>query len=350
MKKNLLIALFTLLIIWNLFLTFSLVNKQDSNSDINKPVINNYNVTGFSTDFTKIVEEEKSSVVSIESPKGISSGLIYKQDGDDIYILTTFHSVSDETNIHIVFDSLYRKEAEVIGQDIYSDLAILHATLPYEVKTIKLGDSLLLKDGEYLLSIGTPNSLEYRNTVEVTMVSSALRFLENEIIFDEVTSSYYSPLIQLSDALKPGNSGSPLFNMAGEVVGICLMEDENGIDFALPINEARIIAEKIINNEEYDHHLLNFRGEFINNMPNYEKNNLAISIEITNGFYINRIKDNSSAFNMGLRIGDIITAINGITIEDYDDLLNIIYNEETINNINIYRANEEILLERNAND
>lgn len=349
MKKNLLVILFVVLFIWNVILTSSFYNLKKSSDNINQPVINDYNVSGFSTDLTRVVDEVKSSVVTIES-NGISSGFIYKQDNDKVYVLTTYHGVSEDRVHFVVFDSLYRKEAKLIAYDIYCDLAVLEVELPYEVSVCRIGDSEFIKDGEFLMSIGTPTSLDYKGSVELGLVSSNLRFIDNEIVFEEENRSFYSAMIQMSDTYKAGYSGAPLFNMSGEVVGMCIMEDENGVDFALPINEAVIVADKILKAEEYNRINLGVRGLYVSKMLNYERNNFDIPIDITEGLYINRVKDNSLAYKLGIRAGDVLLSIDNNSIKTHNDYLKIIYNLEDIETVEVNRNGETVLLERASND
>ena len=349
MKKNLLLTLLAILIIWNVILTSSFVSFRNEKKKEGEFVVNNYNVSGFSTDLTRVVEDVKSSVVTIDS-NGISSGFVYKQENNIAYIITTYHGVSEDRIHYVIFDSMYRKEANLIAYDIYCDLAILEVEMPYDINVVRIGDSNLLKDGEFLLSIGTPTSLDYKGSVELGLVSSNLRFIDNEIIYEENEESFYSAMIQMSDTFKAGNSGSPLFNMLGEVEAMCVMEDESGIDFALPINEIVIVADKLIKNEEYNRINFGIKCSYISNMLNYEKNNNNIPIDITEGIYVNRVKENSLANKLGIRNGDILISVNGEICNNHNDYLNIIYNNEEINNIEIIRNGEIIPLERTIND
>ena len=349
MKKNLFILILIALLIWNVILTSNFYNLKKAYDNGNQPVVNDYNVSGFSTDLTRVVDEVNSSVVTIES-NGISSGFIYKQEDDKVYVLTTYHGVSEDRIHFVVFDSLYRKEAKLIGYDIYCDLALLEIELPYEVSVCKVGDSELIKDGEFLMSIGTPTSLDYKGSVELALVSSHLRFIDNEIIYEDESRSFYSSLIQMSNTFKAGYSGSPLFNMSGEVVGICVMEDENGVDFALPINEAVIVADKIFKAEEYSRLNLGVRGSYVSKMPNYERNNFNIPFDITEGLYINRVKENSIAYKLGLRAGDVLLSVDNNPIKTHNDYLKTIYNLEDIETVEINRNGEFLILERTNND
>ena len=342
MKNNrLLFIVIVLLAIWCLVLTLIIADRKDSSSDENVNVVT---VDGFSTDFTKIVESNKSSVVTIDAEGTISSGFIYLQDGDRVYVVTAYHGVSDTRNIDVVFDSYYRTHGNVLGFDIYADICVLEIEIPFNVNPLKLGDNSLLSDGEFVLSIGTPKSLDYKGSVELGMVSSKLRTVENSIIYDTSDYTYFADLIQLSSLLQPGYSGSPLLNMSGEVVGVSTMAKEDGLSFAFPINEIKIIADKIIKGEEYHKLQLGISGYYLSDMPNYEKNNLNLGIDVIDGLYVNKVKDNNLGSVFGIKAGDVITDINGHPLKSNSDYLSIVYSGSKELVFTVIRGGERIEL------
>ena len=344
-NNRLLKVLVIILVLWNILLTYLYFNNRNSNTNDGETTINNYNVSGFSSDFTRIIEDVKSSVVTIESGNTISSGFVYSQDNEDTYIVSTYHGISD--NINIIFDSGYQINGELVGYDIFSDIALIKAQIPFDVLVINIGDSDLLKEGEFLISISTPRNLKYQGSIGLDMVASKLRFIENEIINEEIFYHYYSSMIQLSDSYRSGSSGSPLFNLAGNVVAMCMMSDTSNVYFALPINEINQVVLKLLNNENYIHHLLKVNGSYINEMLNYEKNALGIGLEITDGMYINDVLENSE---LDLKAGDIIISINGERIIHHNDYLKAIIsnNEELV--VEVLRENNPLVVRGNIDD
>ena len=252
MKKNnrLLFLLIIILVIWNVILTVLLSN---ANIEVtNKTDINQTTVTGFSTDLTKVFAENKSSVVVVESGSSLSSGIIYKSVDDVVYVVTTYHGIADSNYIRVVFASWASHEASLVDKDIFSDIAVLEVKADFDVIPVKLGNSDLLNDGEFLACIGTPTNIQYANSNELAIVSNKLRTINNSITFDDNNYEYYIDAIQLNSDLKEGYSGSPIFNMAGEVQGLITMKDDTAV-FALPINEVKIIADNIIEGKEINY-------------------------------------------------------------------------------------------------
>lgn len=348
MKNNRIIyILFAIIIIW--LLTIS-ITSQNKTSNEETTVVNQYNISGFSTDFTSIVENNKSSIVTINADGVISSGSIYVENEGKAYIISTYHGVSGAHNINVVFDSGYSTNGKILGFDIFADLAIIEIEIPFETKAIKTGDALMCKPGEFIISIGTPISLEYKGSVDLGMISSKVITIENNIKYDDKFYSYYLDVIELSSNLQNGYSGAPVINMNGEVIGMVTMAYKENMTFALPINEIRIIADKIIDDEEYSKTQFGIKGQYIGNMENYQKTNLNISINIFEGLYVEKLNISSLAYTSGIRSGDIITSINGVDLIDNMSLLNFAYSNETNFEFKVIRNNEEIILTGTAND
>ncbi|MBQ0035973.1 MAG: serine protease [Firmicutes bacterium] len=348
MKNNsIVIILLIIVLIWLTALTVSMSKKEETAKNEN---IDEYNVSGFSTDFTKIIDEVKSSVVTVNADNTISSGFAYKQVEDKLYVITTYHGVSDATYITVTFDSAYSCQGEIIGFDAFNDLAVIELVVPYDIQIAKFGDASLLKAGEFVISIGTPNSLEYRNSVELGMISNDIVNVENTIEYEEQRYVYDMNLMVLSNNLKQGYSGSPVFNMAGEVIGMSLMKEEDDTSFALTINEAKLIADKLIEGNTVNKLNLGVKGTFIKNLQNYEKSYLNLNVEIINGLYVNKVNENSLASNVGIKQGDVILTINGVEVNDINGYLNILYSDETSFTFNIVRDNETIEIIGNLND
>lgn len=316
--------LIVIITIWCIVLTTMLANK-DTNEE--KNIYNQVNVTGFSTDFTSIVEEHSTSIVSVNANGNISSGFVYKQDGDIVYILTSYHGVADATSYYVYFANSYSCNAELVGKNIYADLAVLKITSPYEIQALNLADCSGLKSGEFVISIGTPVSLEYDASVELGMISNPFRTIENSITVDEETIEYNLDVIQLSSNLKPGYSGSPVLNMNGEVIGMTTMSLDNSLNFAIRSNEIEIIADKLINNEQVIKYQLGIKTTFIDGMPMFEKSSLNLPVDLLSGMYVDKLSENSLALMAGVKQGDVILNINGVDMINSDNYLDVVYTE-----------------------
>lgn len=348
MKNNnrLLFLLIIILVIWNIVLTALYSNKKET--EIHESITQT-TVTGFSTDLTKVIEQSKSSVVTVETNSSLSSGIVYKYNNGICYVVTTAHSVLDANNIYVVFASGASYSASVVNVDYFADIAVLKAETNVDVNSIKLGDSDLLNDGEFLICIGTPKNMFYAYSNELAIVSSSFRTLNNSVSIDEQSYDYYTNVIQLSSDIVDGYSGAPVLNMNGEVMGIITMKN-NGTVFALPINETKIVADNIISGNEYRKNQFGFKGSFIAHFEPYEKSQLNIPLDINYGIYVNGIKTASFASDIGIKQGDVILSINGVLIKTYSDLLKIQYLESSSFNYEILRNGETFNLVGNIND
>ena len=341
MRKNVLICLFTILFLW--LIAVSIATFSTSDNSTNSQTITEYKVSGFSTDFSEVIEACKSEIVAIEQMGSVSSGFIYKSENDIVYIVTSFHGVSESEDVSLTFNSGAKANGKVLGYDIFADVAIVECSFPYLVNVSKIGDSTLLKDGEFVLSIGTNGSLDYAFSSKFAMVSSRYIEILNHITFNEKDYEYYLGVEQLSGDITSGYSGAPVLNMNGEIVGMITMEDEDKI-LSLTSDELKTVADRIIDSSDYTRINFGFRGKYICDLENYEVNSLNINIELTSGYYVSDVLPLSFAANIGILKGDVILKINDIEISDYDSMLDLIYSEASEYTFDILRDNESIRL------
>ncbi len=341
MRKNVLICLFTILFLW--LIIVSIVAFSTSNYSTNNKTINEYKVSGFSTDFSEVIDTNKSSIVAVEQLGNVSSGFIYKSEDGIVYIATSFHGVSEANDVTLTFNSGAKANGKVLGYDIFADVAIIECEFPYLVNASKIGDSTLLKDGEFILSIGTNGSLDYAFSSKFAMLSSKYVEILNHITFNGEDYEYYLGLEQLSGDISKGYSGAPVLNMNGEVVGMITMQDGDKV-LSLTSTELKTVADRIIDSNAYTRINFGFKGKYICDLQNYEVNSLNINIELTSGYYVSDVLPLSFAANVGILKGDVILRINDIEINDYDSMLNLIYSDASEYSFDILRDNESIRL------
>lgn len=319
MKKNTLIYLILLiLIIWVAALSF----KQPTT--IANKTIEEVTVEGFSTDLTKTVEQHRSEVVSVVTDESIQSGLVYSQNEDTVYVLTCYHGLSGADSITVMFGDTYERNGKLIGLDIYTDLAVLAVETPYEIKGVTLGDASLLKPGEFVLSIGSPVSLEYIGSSELGIISKAHIMLDNSISYNSEMRNYYLDVIPFTSNIRNGYSGSPLFNMDGQLVGVSTMSNSS-TKFAITANEAKIVADRIIAGNDVNRNNLGISVVYVKDLYNYEKSNMGISIDSTEGLYVKDVRDSSFMAKADIHKGDIILKANDIELNSFDAFLNLLY-------------------------
>jgi len=349
MKNNRLIYLLIILLtIWCVVLTSFYIDQKE-NSGTNSTTIIENKINGFSSDITETVEQVKANTVLVESTTSTMSGVIYGQRDNKVCVLTCYHGLSGSSIYRVVLDNGLEYEANLIGYDIYGDVALLEIDGDLMMPTLNLGSSSLLKDGEFLITLGTQKSKEYSNSVALMLVSSKLRTISNSITYSGKNYDYYTSVIQLNGNIANGYSGSAVYNLAGEMVGMITMKDDTTV-FALPINEIKLIVNNILSDNPISKLQMGIKGEFIQEMENYEKNNLGISLEVNSGFYVINTKNYSLASNLGIKNGDIVLSINGNAMNTYSDLLYFEYEENKEFNITLIRQGEEMNLVGSIND
>ena len=245
------------------------------------------------------------------------SGIFISSDG---YILTNNHVIEGGKSYQIIYSDGSQNDASLVGTDQYSDLAVLKVS--DNVPAIAtLGNSDALNPGETVIAIGSPLG-DFKNTVTVGVVSATGRSIDS--------GSGYSidGLIQTDAAINQGNSGGPLVNLAGEVVAINTLIVRStgtgtvaeGLGFAIPINTARVISEQLIQNGFVSRPYLG-----ISYQPISPRVAAVYRLPVQYGVYITDIYANSPASQAGLRVGDIITAIDNTNLDDTHEYLNILF-------------------------
>jgi serine protease Do len=259
--------------------------------------------------------------VPIES---LGSGFLISPDG---YLVTNEHVVEDANKILVTLPGGKRYNAEVIGTDHVSDIAFLKIegdNFPF----IKIGNSANLIIGEWVIALGNPFGLFEINdqpTVTVGIISAV-----NRDWGKTESNRLYLDMIQTDAAINTGNSGGPLVNALGEVIGMNTFiftgnkyrEGSIGIGFAIPINRIMEIVEQIKGKGGIDrNYWFGFKVQSLNKLIIR-----ALKLKIKDGAIVNRVFTGSSADKSGLQPGDIITEVNNQKIKDAENLQNILDN------------------------
>ena len=345
MKKRWLVFAILILIIWNIILTVILVNGKNNS----KTTVTEENVFGISTDLTKVADIGKASCVVVESIYGKQSGFIYKQNQNVAYVVTTFHGIEDSKTVSIVLANGKTYIGTVVGFDYLKDVAVLSFETEYKFNEIKCGDNELIRDGEFIINIGTNDKDISINNIMLGIVSKNLVVIHDSIEYEKKIYYVDKEMMSISSDVTHGYSGSPLFSMKGEIIGMVEMKDENRI-YATTINELRIIVDKIINNEKVNKIDLGIKGLYVKTLKDYERNILNIPFDIITGYYVESIDNTKLAFKLGLEQGDIIISINGTNIDNQKEMLNILYEDYEELNLIVYRNEKEIEIKGFAND
>lgn len=327
--KKILAVLIVVLLAWNSFLTYKLCfDNPESTQNITKveTVVSRY-----TTDITKVVNEQESKICGVKSlvnntDKRAGSGVIYDVQDDYAIIVTNYHIVDGSTNILVEFANDVELEATLIGSDEYSDLAVLKVPIDFKVEKISLGDSSLVKKGEYTIVIGNPLGLD--DSVTYGIISG----VDRRVSFDTNHDGYADwdmALIQTDAAINSGNSGGALLNMSGELIGITSLRLKNNygssIGFAIPINEVERIVQQLIKQQEIIRPSLGIVTTDVSELTTYQKSYLGIPFDIISGIVVNDVLEESPAALAGLTKGDVITMFNTEKINNSSSYRNILY-------------------------
>ncbi len=237
---------------------------------------------------------------------GTGSGVIISSDG---YIVTNNHVIQGAQSIEVTTNNNKTYNAELIGSDPTTDIALLKIQTNESLNYTTFGDSNTTKIGEWVLAVGNPFNLT--STVTAGIISAKSRDLSGRN-----TQSF----IQTDAAVNPGNSGGALVNIYGDLIGINTAISSQtgsyiGYSFAVPSNIARKVVEDIMEYGNVQNGILGVVGTELNS-----KNSEELGIEQTEGFYVNDVQENSGAEISGIQKGDIIKSIDDIKISKFSDL------------------------------
>ena len=244
--------------------------------------------------------------------RGLGSGFVVTSDG---LILTNAHVVEGSDKVKVTLKDGRTYEGEVMGTDSLTDLAVIKIAAE-ELPAVAFADSDQLQPGEWAIAIGNPLGLD--NTVTTGIVSATGRTSAQVGIADKRVS-----FIQTDAAINPGNSGGPLLNAKGEVIGIntAIIQNAQGLGFAIPVNAARDIAEELIAKGKVDHPYLGIQMTTITPELKQElKRQKNLDVNSESGILVVEVFPNSPAHKAGLKSGDVIQEIEGEEIIQADQV------------------------------
>lgn len=280
--------------------------------------------------------------------EGTGSGVIYKQDDQYAYVVTNNHVVEGAQQVEVILTNGDHVDAQVLGTDALSDLAVLRISNEQVEKVATLGSSDNLSVGQTAIAIGNPLGTEFAGSVTKGIISGLDRSVDVDINGDR-RPDWTTEVIQTDAAINPGNSGGALINTNGEVIGINSMKIAQaaveGIGFAIPIDDAKPIIEELETNGEVTRPFMGISAVDLSTVPaRHKQETLQLDESIENGLVVAQVEPNSPADKAGLQQYDVITSINDQEIENMLELKSYLYRETEIEEeitITFYREGEE---------
>ncbi|HUR70262.1 MAG TPA: trypsin-like peptidase domain-containing protein [Candidatus Thermoplasmatota archaeon] len=248
-----------------------------------------------SDELATLVAKVAPSVVHLRSDRGAGSGFLATSAG---HLLTNHHVAADATRLTAILPSGQELEARLVGSDPHTDLAVLKLPGTDGLRPLDLADSGALSVGELVLAVGSPFGLA--GSVTLGIVSGLGRSLRSG------SGRLIENVIQTDAALNPGNSGGPLLDTRGRVVGVntALFYPAQGIALAIPSSTARFVLDEILAHGRVRRAWLGVIGQTV------EK-----------GILLHRVIESSPAHEAGLRAGDVLVGIDGRAMDGLDDLM-----------------------------
>lgn len=280
---------------------------------------------------------------------GEGSGVIYKKNGNDAYVVTNNHVVDKSNSLEVVLKDGTKVKGELVGTDSYTDLAVIKIDGSKVDKVATFGDSSALKVGEPAIAIGSPLGSAYANSVTSGIISST-----NRQVSDESTGINVSA-IQTDAAINPGNSGGPLVNIAGQVIGINSSKiastntsssaiSVEGMGFAIPSNDVVSIIDQLEKNGKVVRPALGIGMRDLTDISSQQQEAiLKVPSSVKTGVVIITVQNATPAEKAGLKQYDVITKIDGKDIESTGDLQSALYSKKVGDKMEVtfYRGEKE---------
>jgi S1-C subfamily serine protease len=245
---------------------------------------------------------------------GSGSGFIFTPDG---FILTNSHVVHGAKKIEVTLADGHKHQADLIGDDPDTDLAVIRINAP-NLLPAQLGDAQKIRVGQLVIAIGNPYGFQYSVTAGVvSALGRSLRARSGRLM---------DAVIQTDASLNPGNSGGPLVNSRGEVIGVntAMILPAQGICFATSIDTAKFVASRLIRDGRVSRSYIGLAGQ---NVPLLRRIVFYYNLEVESGILVVSFEENSPARKGGLREGDIIIGFDDHPIAGIDDLHKLLTEE-----------------------
>jgi serine protease Do len=300
------------------------------------------------TKVTEVVENVSPAVIGVTniqrqanfwdqqetSEAGTGSGVIYKKEDGQAFAVTNHHVVEGADIVEVVLADGTHIEADLLGADLFSDLAVLRFDAKEVDKVIEMGTSETIKVGEPAIAIGNPLGLMFSGSVTQGVISGKQRTIPQDFNQDG-RADWQAEVIQTDAAINPGNSGGALINIEGQLIGINSMKINQaaveGIGFAIPIDTARPIIDELEKTGKVQRAYLGVEIYSLDEVPQTEwDKTLKLPKEVKGGVYVWSVEPLSPADQVGIKRLDVITALDDKEVLNMIDLRKVLYQEKKV--------------------
>lgn len=282
-----------------------------------------------------LFEKEDNSDSQISSE---GSGVIYKKEGKYAYLVTNTHVINGAKKVDILLADGNKVPGEVVGSDVYSDIAVVRISADKATAVAEFGDSNQLTVGETAIAIGSPLGTDYANSVTQGIISSQGR---NVKLKADNGQNISTRALQTDAAINPGNSGGPLINIQGQVIGITSSKISNngqtsveGMGFAIPANDVVNIIKQLEEKGKVVRPALGIQMMDLSNLSTSDLSQLKLPEKISGGVLVRSTLENMPASDK-LQRYDVITKIDDTTIESTADLQSALYSHQINDTIKV---------------
>ncbi|MCD8503106.1 MAG: trypsin-like peptidase domain-containing protein [Bacillaceae bacterium] len=345
------LVLFSVPILSNLgYFPYDIVKKEDINQAITtdarpmpSPIDQTVSIE-VSSDVITAVERVSDAVVGVinikqshnfweSSGEGTGSGVIYKKNGGNAYIVTNHHVIDGATEVEVSLADGTRVSAEVLGKDLITDLAVLKIDAEGIDVVAEFGNSETLRVGEPAIAIGNPLGLQFSRTVTQGIISATERSVPVDLNRDG-RIDWEAEVLQTDAAINPGNSGGALINIQGQVIGINSMKiggTVEGIGFSIPSAVAIPVIDDLEKYGEVQRPQMGIMIRSLSEIPSVHwRETFKLPEEIKAGIVLERVEPLSPADRAGLQQYDVIVKLDGEEVKDTHDLRKFLYTKKSI--------------------
>lgn len=279
---------------------------------------------------------------------GIGSGVIYRVDGETAYIVTNHHVVEGAEELQVNMQNGESVTANIVGTDIWTDLAVLTISSEAVEGTLDFADSDELTVGQTAIAIGSPLGEAFSGSVSQGIVSGLDRSVPVDLAGDG-SYDWEANVIQTDAAINPGNSGGALIDSNGNLIGINSMKismpQVEGIGFAIPANEVQKVVTQIEENGEVERPFLGVTLQDLYTIPpEIVQSEMNLPEDVNSGVVISSVQPGSPAESAGLQQLDLVTALDGNAVNNMMELRQYLYYEKEPGDemtIDYYRNGEQ---------